>query len=755
MRRDAEQHRQIRPSHLERSAYVYVRQSSLRQVQKHVESRRRQYGRVDWAVEAGWSRERVIVVDEDQGKSSATARTRKGFARLISAVAQGEVGIVIALEVTRLARNSPDWHHLIYLCRWSDTLIADEHTIYDPGVPSDRIVLGIRGQMSELELETSIERMVQARWAKARRGELIMTPPAGYEIDDLGQLVITSDEAVAHAIRSVFEKFDELGSARQVFVWWQEQGLKFPVRRMELRSHPVVWLEPNYRMIRQTLHHPIYSGAYVFGKTQTVRQLAKDGSQTLRVRRIKREEWPVLIHDHHPSYLPFEKFLSNQERLRNNATMQNRKQSPGPAREGPALLQGLVLCGHCGRKMNLSYGGHKSAKRKRVYQYRCMQARHQIRAPDCQVVGGKRIDAVVVEAFLEATQPCALDVARLAQEEAKKQGETIRRYWEHQIEKAEYEAQRADRQYQVVEPENRIVARELERRWNEQLKEVEKVRAQARDALRTEPLLREEELETLRFLCTDLRDVWNAETTTNRDRKRLLRCLIEEVQLRTEKKYHAVRIVWKAGATTDREVLRMKAGTAHRTPEETVELIRTLAKEFDDAQIARILNRQGRRSGLGKPFTQQSVMSLRGNYRIPKCPKRQAKDPLEGPFTADEAARELGVTMSTVHRWLRDGVLAGEQVTSGAPWRIILTDEIRRRLNGGEAPEGWVGLTKAARRLGLSKSRVAYLVKTGKLNAVRATVGKRRCWRIDVSSTTYADQKGLFNQISNSHGKGT
>jgi len=755
MRGNAEQHRLIRRTHLERAAYVYVRQSSLRQVKEHVESGRRQYGRVDWAIEAGWPRERVIVVDEDQGKSSATARTRKGFARLISAVAQGEVGIVIALEVTRLARNSPDWHHLIYLCRWSDTLIADEHTIYDPEVPADRMVLGIRGQMSELELETSIERMVQARWAKARRGELIMTPPAGYEIDDLEQLVITSDEAVVHAIRTVFEKFDELGSARQVFVWWVKQGLKFPVRRMELRSHPVVWLEPTYRMIRQTLHHPIYSGAYVFGRTQTVRQLAKDGSQILHVRRIKREEWPVLIHDHHSSYLSFEKFLSNQERLRNNSTMQNRKQSSGPAREGPALLQGLVLCGHCGRKMNLSYGGHKSVNSKRIYQYRCMQARHQIQVPDCQVVGGKRIDKVVVEAFLEATRPCVLDAVRLSHEDATKQAKTIRLYWDHQIEKSEYEAQRADRQYQAVEPENRIVARELERRWNERLIEVERVRVRAHEALRTEPLLREKEFEALRFLCTDLGDVWNAETTTNRDRKRLLRCLIEEVQLRTEKSVHAVRIVWKAGATTDREVPRMKPGTAHRTPEETVALIRTLAKEFDDAQIARILNRQGRRSGLGKPFTQQSVMSLRGNYRIPKCPMRQAKDPVEGPFTADEAARELGVTMSTVHRWLREGVLAGEQLTSGAPWRIVLTGEVRRRLNGGEAPEGWVGLTEAARRLGLSKSRVAYLVKTGKLDAARATVGKRRCWRIDVSSTTYANQKGLFNQISSSHGKGT
>jgi len=257
----AERHAKIQPHHLERSAYVYVRQSSPRQVVEHLESRRRQYERVDWAIAAGWPRERIVVIDEDQGKSGATAKTRSGFARLIAAVAQGEVGIVLALEVTRLSRNSPDWHHLLYLCRFSETLIADEHTVYDPELSGDRMVLGIRGQMGELELESSIERMVSARWSKAERGELFTIPPAGYDIDELGRWVLSSDEAVAHALRTVFDKFDELGSARQVFDWWQSQGLKYPVRRLRSRMHPVVWLEPTYGMILRTLHHPIYTGA--------------------------------------------------------------------------------------------------------------------------------------------------------------------------------------------------------------------------------------------------------------------------------------------------------------------------------------------------------------------------------------------------------------------------------------------------------------------------------------------------------------
>jgi len=743
-----EHHAKIQPHHLERAAYVYVRQSSPRQVVEHLESRRRQYERVDWAITAGWPRERIVVIDEDQGKSGATAKARPGFARLLAAVAQGEVGCVIALEVTRLSRNSPDWHHLIYLCRFSETLIADEQAVYDPELSTDRMVLGIRGQMGELELETSIERMVRARWSKAERGELCTTPPAGYDLDELGQWVMSSDAAVVHAMRTVFEKFAELGSARQIFLWWQSQGLTYPVRRMHARSHPVVWLEPTYGMLLRTLHNPIYAGAYVFGKSQTVRRLDAQGSQRVQVQRIKRREWPVLIRDHHPAYISYERYLANQQCMRGNSTVHQDggAEKHGPAREGAALLQGLVMCGHCGRRMGLSYGGHR---RGRVYQYRCSRARAQHGGAECQVIGGKRIDQAVAEAFLEATGPCATEAARLANEEARRESEALRVYWAHQIEKVQYEAQRAERQYLAVEPENRVVARELERRWEEALQGLERVRGESVQALHEPELLSTEELANVYLLGMELREVWEAQTTTHRDRKRLLRSLIEEIQLRSEELHYAVRIVWKGGATTEREVVRGPAGWAHRTPEDTVELVRKLAAEFDDAQIARILNKQGRRSGLGIPFTVPAVTSLRGKHQIPKCPQKAITDPRHGPFNAEDAARELGVTMSTVHRWLRDGVLAGEQLTGGAPWRIVLTEEVRQRLNGAEAPEGWVGLTEAGRRLGVSKSQVAYWVKSGKLPAVRVTVGKRRCWRIDVQSDTCHKQVDLFDQMIN------
>jgi DNA invertase Pin-like site-specific DNA recombinase len=749
-RSNAERPAKIQPQHIDRAAYVYVRQSSPRQVVEHLESRRRQYERVDWALAAGWPRERIVLIDEDQGKSGATAKTRPGFARLVSAVAQGEVGMVIALEVTRLSRNSPDWHHLLYLCRFTETLIADEHTIYDPQLSTDRMVLGIRGQMGELELETSIERMVSARWSKAERGELFTIPPAGYDIDELGQWVMSSDEAVVHAIRTVFEKFDELGSGRQVFLWWRDQGLKYPVRRLRSRIHPLVWLEPSYAMVLRTLRNPIYSGAYVFGKSKTVRRLDGDGTVRVHLQRVEREEWPVVIRDHHAAYISFDQYVANLERLRSNVTMlgEGGRDQRGPAREGAALLQGLVVCGCCGRRMGLSYGGQR---RRRVYQYRCSLARAQHGGADCQVIGGKRIDQAVVEVFIEATGPCAQDAARLANDEARRESEALRLYWAHQIEKVQYEAQRAERQYLAVEPENRVVGRELERRWEAALEDLERVRRQAQQAVNDPELLSAEELENVHLLGLELREVWEADTTTHRDRKRLLRCLIEEVQLRAEERHYAVRIVWKGGATTEREVVRGPAGWAHRTPEDTVDLVGTLAQEFDDAQIARILNKQGRRSGRGIAFTVSAVTSLRGKNRIAKCAKKVVTDPQHGPFTAEQAAHELGVTMSTVHRWLRDGVLAGEQLTAGAPWRIVLTDDVRKRLRGGEAPASWVGLTEAARRLSVSKSQVAYWVKSDKLTAVRVTVGKRRCWRIDVESATCGKQTDIIDQMINAH----
>jgi len=387
-------------------------------------------------------------------------------------------------------------------------------------------------------------------------------------------------------------------------------------------------------------------------------------------------------------------------------------------------------------------------------QYRCQRPRIHVGEKGCQTIGGKRIDEAVVAAFLEATAPPRLEAVGQMQEQLRAENEAIERSWALQVEKADYEAKRAERQFHAVEPENRIVARELERRWNERLKELEVIRQKAGAARRKIFWLSEERMIRAQQLVQNLEEVWRSETTTNRDRKRLLRCLIEEVQLTTEEKRYLVRIVWKGGAVTDREVVRRPAGGAFtKTAEDTIELVRQLAREFDDAQIAGILNKQGRRTGFGNPFTQGNVLSLRGRHQIPKCPIQRAKDAKEGPFTADEAAAELRVAMSTIHRWLREGVLAGEQMTPGASWRIVLTDEVRRKLSGGNAPEGWVSLGEAARRLGLSKSHVVYLIKTGRLEAMQVVFRTRRCWRINLDSSTCGRQAEMFDAKKSSDAK--
>jgi len=734
--------------HLERRAYVYVRQSSPHQVERNRESGRRQYGLVECAQQLGWPKDSICVIDEDQGRSGSTPHARLGFKDLVTAVGRSEVGIVLGLEISRLARNSPDWANLMYLCRFTDTLVGDETGVYDPTNPTDRMVLGLRGQVSEMELDTSIHRMVEARWSKARRGELLTMSPTGYEVDETGQLVMTSDEAVATAIRAVFGKFDELCSARQVYLFFAEQNLLLPARQKELRSHPVVWVKPSAHRVLYILRHPVYAGAFVFGRTEVIRQL--DGSDQPKVitRRARRTQWPVLIRDHHPAYISFDKFLQNQKRLDLNRSQDSQNMS-GPVRAGRALLHGLVRCGKCGRQMYVAYGGRTPKWTKGTAYYGCASERGNDSYQVCQRLGGRQIDQVVLDTFLSVIEPAAIQVAILAEQRLRQDVQEVQQLWRLQIEKAQYEAERARRQYDAVEPENRVVARELERRWAVKLAELEQTRKQAEQHCAERQPLAAEQIQRIQQVGADLPHVWQAATTTEQDRKRLLRCLIAEVQLRTEETRYHVRIVWKGGEATNHEVPRLPVGAEQRTSEETVDLVRRLAAEFDDAQIARILNKQGRRGAKGHPFTQEAVRCIRRTHEIPKCPPRVARDPRQGPFTADEAAVQLGVSMTTVHRWLRDGVLPGRQATIGAPWAIVLTDEIRRRLSCGEALYGWVGVAEAARRLGLSTSHVVYLVKTGKLKAMRTKDGPRQCWKIDVSSSDCARQVQMFEQLTN------
>jgi DNA invertase Pin-like site-specific DNA recombinase len=721
------------------------------QVENHTEGRLRQYNLVEWAKQAGWPQERVLVIDSDMGKSSASPNSRSGFGELIAAVGRGEAGIVIALEATRLARNSLDWHNLIYMCRWTGTLIADENSIYDPADSSDRMILGIRGQMSEMELENSIGRMIKARWNKARRGEYLIVPPAGYDVDD-DRFIMSRDESIRQAIATMFEKFDELGSGRQVYKWWCASDLLFPVRQIK-KGHPVKWCKPQYAMFLRTLENPVFSGAYAFGRTKSTKCFdAEKMTNKQKSIKLDQEDWEVLLKGNHPGYITWDKFVENRSKITENSAMTRDETGKlGAIREGHALLQGLVRCGKCGRSMTIAYGGHKSkAARKggRVFQYRCCSGKYYTGVGECTVIGGRRIDLTVVEAFFGVAKPAATAAINVAIDQENSRQDSLSKYWELQVEKAKYEVNRAQRQYESVDPENRLVARTVEKAWEDRLSHLEDTQTKASNAIKVSRHLNAEELARIEVLGRDLKQIWDAPSTAHTDRKRLLRCLIEEVQLKALNDQYEIKIVWKGGAVIMRSVSRVTAGHVNKTSEDDIELVRKLAVEFDDAQIARTLNKQGRRSGRDLPYTKESVGSMRGRYKILRGTP-QIKDPRFGPFTGDESAKELGVDMSTIQRWLKDGLLVGKQIAAGAPWQIILDEATRARLTGGNTPEGWVGLTAAAQNLGVSKSQVAHLVHAGKINAVRVQDGKRMVWKLDVISYASRHQRGLFDQIAN------
>jgi excisionase family DNA binding protein len=721
----------VQASHLERGAVVYVRQSTFVQVERNRESTARQYDLAVRAQELGWREEQVVVIDEDQGRSGATGEGRSGFARVMSEVALGRVGIVLAIEASRLARNNADWQRLIWFCSLTDTLLGDQDGLYDPSHLDDRMVLGLKGTISELEWHTIRKRLREAALNKARRGELRVTLPAGYEWqEESNEIELTPDRRVSDALRLVFDKFDELGSTRQVAVWLRENHIELPRRDVRQPRGPIRWIEANRSAVYDILTHPAHAGAYAHGRRRTVRQIDADGTVRTRAVELPREEWSVLIRDHHPGLIDWRRYEQIQKRLMENRTTRS---GPGPVREGEALLQGLAYCGRCGRRMAVAYNG----RGRRFGQFLCRRDWEDRGSSFfCQTLGGRRIEKAVVDLFLDAVEPAGVEVALRALESIQQEQEQLAGHWRQRIEHAEYEAELARGRYEAVDVANRLVSVELERRWNEALASAREVRREAEEHLSC--MLRElSEIERQRVLrmSHDVRQIWTAPTTTPRDRKRLLRSVLERVVLTPQEHSVRISVEWKGGQVSELEVERKRRGEPTRvTDEEVVGLVRKLAVEggLDDSQIARVLIKGNKRTAAGLTFTKLRVRSVRRQYQIP----RGRGHPAGGPsFTAEQAAVELGVSSRTIHAWLRDGLLRGEQLMPGAPWRIVLDEQTRRRLAGEDVPAGWVGLDQAARRLGVSKQTVSSWVKCGKLQAVRVARGRRKGWRIRVDST--------------------
>ena len=728
----------VKPNHIQRTAFVYVRQSSPAQVEYNRESTVRQYALREKAQELGWAKEQVIVIDEDLGLSGSGFAERSGFARMTAEVALGHVGIVFGLEVSRLARNNADWYRLFDLCSITDTLVGDNDGLYHPALFNDRLILGLKGIMAEAELHVLRARLEGGIRNKAARGELRRGLPVGFVWGEQdGEVCFDPDESVVHTLGTVFAKFTELGSVRKVWLWFRSEGLSYPTRK-HMKSQ-IRWVAPTYTAIHAVLTNPVYAGAYTYGKHHREQYVDDQGRLRKRNRLLPMAEWPVLLREHHLGYIDWATFQANQTRIDANVHPEPHH-AGGAVREGAALLQGLATCGKCGRRLHTHYTGRNAAPG-----YHC--AGKDIvsgRGVYCLNVGGVQIDQAVVDAFLKALTPAALEATQLAIQQLEANHDAALRQWRLAVERARYEAERAERQYRAVEPENRLVARGLETEWEKRLRDLAAAEAELERREKQRPrMLSEAEKKKIFSLGSDLHKVWTAPTTTDRDRKELLRALLEEVIVRVdrdERRGHLT-LRWRGGTLTECDLSfpRMKPHGLH-TDEDTISLLRRLAVHYPDDVIAGILNRQGRKTANGERFTANQVGSLRRYRNIPRY-EPPAEPPAGQVVPIRQAAQILGINTSTVHRWLNDGFIAGEQITPGAPWQIRITDELRARFVE-QAPPDYLPMLEATMKLGVTRQTVLQRVKRGELDALLVTRGRRKGLRIKVVD----DQPGLFHE---------
>lgn len=651
----------IRPEHLTRPALVYVRQSTVDQVRHHHESRRRQYDLAAQARALGW--QEVVVIDQDLGKSGATAAGRVGFQRLVADVSLGRAGAVFSLEVSRLARNNRDWHQLLELCAVTDTVIVDSDGIYDPRHLNDRLLLGLKGTMSEAELGWLRQRAYESLLAKARRGDLLLPLPVGYVHTSDGRVEKHPDQRVQAAVSLVFQKFAELGSARQVLLWFRQEQLLLPVLTPDAPwGERVTWRLPIYNTILSVLRNPVYAGAYAFGRTGTRTRIIDGTAHKTRGHRRHRDDWLVLLPGHHDGYIAWDTYERNQQLLADNAQMKG-LMAQGAVRSGPSLLAGLLRCGRCGRRLQVAYSGA-------VARYTC---RNQAAAGCGLAFGGLRVGEAIEREVLRVLTPGAIEAALASAESAGDETAATRHALELELREARYEAERARRQYDAVEPEHRLVATTLEERWNAALERVATLehRLEQLATHPTPPALPDRA--TLLALAQEFPAVWTDPATDARTKKHLVRLLIEEIIVfHRDPRALELLIHWKGGKHTRLRVLRNRSGQHRRcTDRAVVEVVRDLARRVPDAQIARLLNRLGYRTGAGNTWTQQRVVSLRHAHDIPvytPSPDGMA------PLTIGQAARALGVSTTTVRRLIMSGRLPATQPVPYAPWAIRPAD---------------------------------------------------------------------------------
>jgi len=669
----------VTTEHRARLAYVYVRQSSLSQVIRHGESTDLQYRLVERAVQLGWPRERVKVIDEDLGKSGASAEHRAGFQSLIAEIGLARVGLVLSLDASRLARNNGDWYQLLELCSHFGTLIADGESLYDPRLYHDRLLLGLSGMMSEAELHNLKMRLHAGEWHKAERGELRLALPVGLARLRDGQVVFNPDEEVQSRLHLVFAKFKELGGARAVVRYLRWENLLLPSRPLRGSTpQEIVWQPARTSAVLAILQNPAYAGTYVYGRQTTEPSRRKPGRPHSGIVKRPIDKWPIVIHNRYPAYITWEAFLANQAQLQAN---QNRYQEgkPGVPRKGQALLQGIALCGRCGSRMRLRYSGPQG----NFPVYECQYEKaEQGGGSRCQEVRALGVDAEIERILLQALEPDKVALALAALQQLEQEYAVLRRQWQLRLERARYEAERARRQYTTVEPENRLVARTLEREWEEKLRAVERVEQEYQTWSQQHRLeLTAEDRADILALGENLPALWQAPTTTPADRKQIVRLLIKEVILdqRRERGKVWFQINWQTGATSEHWLIRRVRSYEQYAHVESLQqrLAELSAEAKTDHEMAAILNEEGFRTARGFPFSNKIIWLLRHEWGLPAA-QASSSEPLrweDGSYTIPGAATAIGVFPGTIYKWLRTGRLQGQQRTKGAPWKISLTDE--------------------------------------------------------------------------------
>lgn len=686
----------IQRSHLDRRAVVYLRQSTMKQVFEHRESTARQYSLQQRALELGWREQDVEIVDEDLGQSGTSTEGRDGFTRLAENVAHGRVGAIFALEASRLARSSADWYRLLELCRLADVLIADEIGIYAPRDPNDRMLLGLKGQMSEAELYWMRLRLDGGKRNKARRGEYHIPPPIGYIWDaEARRLRFDPDEQVRSAVALLFDRFRIDGSAHGATRYFACNGLTLPVR--DARTGELRWVTPRFGLAQRMLTNPIYAGAYVWGRTQERTALVRGEVRRRHVQKQPRAEWTACLQDHHPAYLSWEEFMANQDKLNANRTNHTSPDQRGAAREGAALLQGVVVCGRCGHRMGVAYAG----KGRHLPYYVCdTPGRNTGLGDRCWMVPGRSVDDAVGSLFLQASQPPEIELSFAVAREAERQAEEVDRQWKMRIERVNYEAKLAERRYKAVDPDNRVVTRTLERDWEEKLREVERAEAEYARVRRHEKVdLTDEDRSQILALAHDLPRLWNAPTTTQAQRKNLLRMLICEVTLtpiEAPKRSTCVQVCWETGAVTELLLKRPTKQDRHRTAPEAERRTRELIEMGVSSDgVAATLNDEGLRTGKGLLWDREAVWRVKRRLGVksPPPPKPQPRPRNDGYLSTREVAAHFGVTVPMIHYWIWKGwVTPAAGGGLGVPWKFNLdnhtVESIRAAIARGHGPRG-------------------------------------------------------------------